>query len=522
MSETNAQSPQSAENEPLDPDAAEIAAVVMEEITAVAKERATDLTIETNVLDLGLDSLERMEIVNRLEERFGGRIPEQVLLEIETVREITSAVQTYLGEAAAQRAADADAEPTEDTYRFALMPEYVQLKQTMSLLAASGEVNPYFRPRQRVTRDTTIIDGKEVVNFASYNYLGMSGEPAVMEAAIEAVQRFGTSVSASRLVSGEITLHGELEQALADFVGAEDAIVFVGGHATNESTLGHLFGTGDLIVHDSLAHNSIIQGSILSGARRRAFPHNDWQELDKLLTDIRRQYRRVLVAIEGVYSMDGDYPELPRFIEVKKRHQCLLFVDEAHSMGVMGVNGQGIGEHFDVDPSDVDLWMGTLSKSFGSCGGYIAGCREVIEYLKYTAPGFVFAAGMPPANAAAALASLRLIQENPERVATCQARSALFLRLAKQRGLNTGLSRDTPVVPVILGNSLHALQASRQLYERGINVNPILYPAVEEKAARLRFFITAMHSMEQIRAAVDALAEVLIAIDPSYVREEGA
>jgi 7-keto-8-aminopelargonate synthetase-like enzyme len=298
----------------------------------------------------------------------------------------------------------------------------------------------------------------------------------------------------------------------------EDAICYVGGHATNESTIGHLFGPGDLIVHDSLAHNSIIQGAILSGARRRPFPHNDWRAVDELLAEIRRDYRRVLVVIEGVYSMDGDYPELPPFIEVKKKHKALLMIDEAHSLGALGKTGRGLTEQFGVNPREVDLLMGTLSKAMGSCGGYIAGSKELVEYLKYTSPGFVFSCGLPPAGAAAALASLRLLQREPERVARLQSNARLFLMLAKERGLDTGMSNNTPVVPIITGNSLHALMLSRAMFERGISVQPILYPAVEEEKARLRFFITAAHTEQQIRHTVDVLAEEVGKIDPRHLQ----
>jgi 8-amino-7-oxononanoate synthase len=347
----------------------------------------------------------------------------------------------------------------------------------------------------------------------------MSGDPVVSRAAKEAIDRFGTSCSASRLVSGEKTIHRQLEKAIAAWLGVEDAVVFVGGHATNETTIGHLFRSGDLILHDALAHNSIIQGAMLSGARRRAFPHNDWRTLDQILHDVRHVYHRVLVVIEGVYSMDGDFPDLPRFIEVCRKHQVFLMVDEAHSLGTMGPTGRGIGEHFGVDRSQVDIWMGTLSKSLGSCGGYIAGCRELVEYLKYTAPGFVYSVGMPPPNAAAALASLEVLAREPQRVQRLQAAAARFLARAQARHLNTGLSRQTPVIPIIVGNSLHALQLSQRLFERGINVQPILYPAVEEKAARLRFFITACHSDEQIDSTVDAVAEELARIAPEYFRQ---
>jgi len=379
--------------------------------------------------------------------------------------------------------------------------------------------NPFFKVHERVANNTTIIGGREMINFSSYNYVGMSGDPVVAAAARAAIDRYGTSVSASRLVSGETGLHRELERGIADFIGVDDAIVFVGGHSTNETTVGHLFGPGDLILHDALAHNSIVQGSILSRAQRRPFPHNNWRVVDKLLADLRGDYRRVLVAIEGVYSTDGDIPDLPRFIEVSKRHKAFLMVDEAHSAGVLGPHGRGIGEHFGVDPQDVDLWMGTLSKSFGSCGGYIAGCRAMVEYLKYTAPGFVYSVGISPANAAAALAAIRLLTGEPERVASLHERARLFLALARSRGLNTGLSHDSPIVPVILGDSLHCLRLSQAMFDRGINVQPILYPAVEERAARLRFFITASHTEEQIRHSIDVTAEEIERINPKYLGE---
>jgi 7-keto-8-aminopelargonate synthetase-like enzyme len=277
-----------------------------------------------------------------------------------------------------------------------------------------------------------------------------------------------------------------------------------------------MFGPGDLILHDALAHNSIVQGSILSGARRRPFPHNDWRELDRLLTELRGEYRRVLIAIEGVYSMDGDIPDLPRFIEIKKRHKAFLMIDEAHSVGVLGRRGRGIGEFYDVHPADVDIWMGTLSKALGSSGGYVAGNKELIEYLKYTAPGFVFSCGISPSATAAALAAIQLLEEEPERVANLRDRSKLFLTLAKQRGLNTGTSKDSPVVPIILGNSHLCLAVSQALAQRGISAMPILHPAVEEKAARLRFFINSNHTEEQIRYTIEVLAEELAKVSPTF------
>lgn len=472
------------------------------------------VTPKTSLAELGLDSLQRIELQSEIEEHFGGRIPPDVAPDLDTIEEVVAAVRAYLGRRPSQPA-PADIPP--ENYRFEHYPDYVALREKLDLLEHYGIRNPFFTPQEEASRDTVLIGGQRFISFASFNYIGMSGDAVVAQAAKDAIDRYGTSSSASRLVSGEKVLHGQLERAISDLLGTEATIAFVGGHSTNESTIGHLFGPGDLILHDALAHNSIVQGAKLSGAAMRPFPHNDWHTLDRVLNDVRGDYRRVLIAIEGVYSMDGDIADVPGFVHVKKRHKAFLLVDEAHSIGVLGRHGRGVAEHFDLHPADVDLWMGTLSKSFGSCGGYIAGQKELVEYLKYTAPGFVFACGMSPANAGAALAAVRLLEAEPERVATLEARSALFLRLAKQHGINTGMSHGTPIIPVILGNSLHSLQLSDRMSQRGINVQPILYPAVEESKARLRFFITSMHSEEQIRTTVEILAEELREIDPVYL-----
>jgi len=271
----------------------------------------------------------------------------------------------------------------------------------------------------------------------------------------------------------------------------------------------YLLGQGDLVIHDSLAHDSIMQGCMLSGATRRPFPHNDAAALDELLVQIRHQYRRVLIVIEGVYSQDGDIADLPGIIEVKRKHQALLMIDEAHSIGVLGATGGGIGEHFGVDRADVELWSGTMSKALAGCGGYVAGSRELVEFLKYTTPGFIYSVGMPPPTAAASLAAIRVMRGEPQHLVHLKAMSALFLELARDAGLDTGDSDGTPVIPCIVGSSALALQLSNALLHRGINANPILYPAVPEDKARLRFFVTSCHSEEQIRYVVKVLAEEL-------------
>mgnify|MGYP001588445006 CR=1 FL=1 len=242
---------------------------------------------------------------------------------------------------------------------------------------------------------------------------------------------------------------------------------------------------------------------------RRSFPHNNLAALDALLADVRGQFERALIAVEGHYGMDGDTADLPALVELKRRHGCFLMVDEAHALGVLGPTGKGLHEHHRVPGCDVDIWMGTLSKTLAGCGGYIAGERALVELLKYTAPGFVYSVGIAPPLAAAALAALQTMLKEPERVARLQHNAALLLRLARAAGIDTGSSQGHAIVPAIVGSSLKAARLSKALFERGINVQPIVHPAVEEKAARLRFFVSHRHSQAQLEEAVSAVRELL-------------
>ena len=388
-------------------------------------------------------------------------------------------------------------------------PECAALEERLAGLEAAGLENPFLQPNEQVRGRAARVGGREVVSFTSFDYLGLAGHPEVTNAAKEAIDRFGCSASASRMVGGNNTILDDLDAELAEFLGTERAVVFPCGYGTNASLFNHLFGAGDLILYDELAHNSIMQGASASKAGKRSFRHNDYEQLDGLLRDLRSQYKRVVVAIEGVYSMDGDYPDLPRFIEVKQRHSALLYVDEAHSLGTMGPEGRGICDFFGVDPAEGDLWMGTISKALGAGGGYLAGGERLIRYLRYTTPAFVFSTACSPPNAAAALEGLRVLRREPWRITRLRERSELFLKLAADCDLDTGSSSDTPVIPVIVGSSSRAMLVSQLLLQRGINARPILYPAVRETAARVRFFITSEHSEEQIVQAVEAVSDVL-------------
>lgn len=377
---------------------------------------------------------------------------------------------------------------------FANHPALVELRMLTAAAQRFGIGNPFFKVHEGRGGSVTSIEGKEYLNFSHYNYLGLNGHPEVNAAAAAAIERYGTSVGASRLVAGERPIQRELEKELAAIYGVDDCVVFVSGHATNVNTIGTLFEPGDLILHDSLIHNSVLEGIKLSGATRRSFPHNDLKALEALLASLRSQYRRVLIVAEGLYSMDGDLPDLPVLVDIKQRYGALLMVDEAHALGVLGPTGRGSAEYHRLSGNDVDIWMGTLSKTLAGCGGYIAASRDVVDILKSSAPGFVYSVGIAPPLAATSLAALRIMLREPERVRHLGERGALFLDLARKAGLNIGNAQGYAVIPIILGSSRKAITLSNQLFAEGINVQPIIHPAVEEKAARLRFFVSALHS----------------------------
>ncbi len=492
------------------------ASLVLAEVSRTGVFPLADLSEDmTLVTGLGFDSLMLQELAVNIGKRAPGFRSEDLFAPELTVGGLIALLDPNRARPAAPapppshgaRAAEwpADAASVDD------FPEVAVFEQRLETVTASGAAFPYFRVHEGTVRDTTVIGDRSYLSFGSYNYLGISGHPAVNEAVHRAVERYGTSVSASRVLSGERELTVRLERALTDFLGVDDCLTLVSGHATNVTAIGHLVGAGDLVLHDALAHDSILQGCALSGAARRPFAHNDADALEHLLRLNRSRFRRVLIVVEGAYSMDGDLADLPAVIELKKRYGALLMVDEAHSIGTVGEHGRGVGEFFGVDRSDVDLWMGTLSKSFASCGGYLGGSARTVRWLRHTLPGFVYSVGLTPANAAAALAATELIAAEPERVRALRRNAALFLGLAAAAGLATGSSADTPIVPVLLGDSARTLHVADRLFARGVIADPIFHPAVEEGLSRLRFFLTCEHREDDIRRAVAAVAEEVAA-----------
>lgn len=392
---------------------------------------------------------------------------------------------------------------------FSTLPGYDELRLQRSIGDKLGLENPYFRVQEGRLGARTQIGGRELLNFSCYDYLGLNGHPEIVDAAKTAIDRYGISASASRHVAGERAVHRSLERALAKLYSAEDALLFVSGYATNVSVIGQIAGPKDLVISDSAVHNSAVVGSVLSGAARRSFAHNDLDNLEQILSTIRNKFERVLIVVEGLYSMDGDYPDLPRLIDIKKRFHAWLMIDEAHALGVMGRRGHGIAEHFGTDPQDVDIWMGTVSKTLAGCGGYIAGSAILVDYLRCMAGAFVYSVGMPPAIAASVLKALELMHREPERVAKLQANGAFFKKYAKEKGLDTGSGKGLAVAPIIVGDSIATVMLSQELFERGVNVLPVLYPAVPVKTSRLRFFLTAMHTAQDIERAIDTTVEVM-------------
>ena len=428
---------------------------------------------------------------------------------------LSASARLALVQRLARRREGQEAQAAADPRGFGAVQNVKDWELVRDAMDALGIESPFFRTHEGRAGAHTIIAERELVNFGSYDYLGLNGDPRLHAAAAEAMARYGISASASRLVSGERPVHAEFERKLAVHYGAEAALAFVSGHATNVTVIGHLMGPRDLILHDAAIHNSCVEGARLSGARRVPFAHNDLANAAREMKAARRGAGRALILVEGHYSMDGDVPDLAGFVRLAREYDAWLMVDDAHGLGVVGATGKGVFEVAGVDPSDVDIWMGTLSKTLCACGGYIAAKAELVDWLRHTAPGFVYSVGLPPPLAASAMAALDILHAEPWRVKKLQANARLFRDLCRARRLDTGASAGLGIVPVVLGSSVRAARVSAALMKRGVNALPIVFPAVPEGAARLRFFLSAEHSGEDVRRAVEALAaaEVVAPVD---------
>ncbi|HAV78723.1 MAG TPA: 8-amino-7-oxononanoate synthase [Anaerolineae bacterium] len=350
------------------------------------------------------------------------------------------------------------------------------------------------------------VDGKNVLNFCSNNYLGLANHPKLVEAAKEATKKYGVGPAAVRSIAGTMDLHVQLEQRLAKFKGAEDVITFQSGFTANLGTIPALVGKGDVIFSDRLNHASIIDGCRLSGAKIVAYEHNDAGALEDAIKEHASNFRRALIVTDGVFSMDGDVAPLPALYEVAKKYDIMLMVDDAHGEGVLGKGGRGIVDHFNLH-GKIDVEVGTMSKAFGVMGGMVAGKKEIIEWLRQRGRPFLFSSAVTAPDAAACLAAVDLLEESTELVDKLWANAKFFKEEMGKLGFDTGAS-ETPITPVMLGDAPLAQQFSRDLFEEGVFAMAIGFPTVPQGKARIRVMISAAHDNDDLGKGLDAFAKV--------------
>ncbi|MFJ1269621.1 aminotransferase class I/II-fold pyridoxal phosphate-dependent enzyme [Legionella lytica] len=450
-----------------------------------------DICPDTNLAEYGLSSIHAIALTGELASKLQVELDYVTLFELQNINNIIKYVADCLS-----KKSNSSMVVKKDESLFSSVDEQLNLFSNLDL---------YFGQISGFPNSTITIEQQKYLNFSSYNYLGFAHDRDIMEATIEALKTYGTSASASRLVGGQRTIHSQLEQTIAAFLQVDDALVFNSGHGTNVTTIGHLMKSGDLILLDEFSHNSLVLGAKLSGAILKFFSHNNVDSLYELLSEYSDQYNKVLVVTEGVFSMDGDIAPLDEYVSLKTEFDFYLYVDEAHSLGVLGSCGGGIGEYLSIERSSVDIWMGTLSKAMASCGGYIAGSQQLIKYLKYTCPGFVYSCALSPADTAAALASIEKLQREPNRVQHVRRLSDYLVGELKRCSIDVGLNHGTPIVPIVVGSEERAMHLCSALRKRNIYLHAIVPPVIADEQSRLRVFINYDHSYEDINALVAAL-----------------
>lgn len=382
------------------------------------------------------------------------------------------------------------------TRRMAILAERVKLMRDHDLYF-------YNQPIQEVLGGSkVIVNGREMGMYASYSYLGLVGHPRINEAAKKAVDKYGTGTHGVRTLAGSLTLHTELEETIAEFKNAEAAITYTSGYVTNLTVISTLLGRGDFVISDKLNHASIVDGCLMSGAEFRRFKHNDMADLENRLKAVPTGSTALVIA-DAVFSMDGDVIDLPNVSALCRKYNAYLMMDEAHSVGVLGKTGRGIEEHFDMLGS-VDIKMGTLSKTIPSVGGYVAGKKELIDFLRHGSRAYIFSAALPPAQAAAANESFKVILDEPWRIEKLNQNTQQFIGGLKGLGFDTMLS-TTAIVPVLCGTDEKAYSLTQAAQNQDVFVLPVVSPAVPEGLARLRATVLASHEPEEINRAMEII-----------------
>ncbi|MCF7931185.1 MAG: pyridoxal phosphate-dependent aminotransferase family protein [Acholeplasmataceae bacterium] len=369
---------------------------------------------------------------------------------------------------------------------------------------------PYFH--ELTSKQDTVVhmEGKEMIMIGSNNYLGLTSHPEVIQASIEATLKYGTGVSGSRFLNGTLNLHRELEEELAAFLNKEDVSIFGTGFQSNLAIISGIAGRNDIIFSDKENHASIYDGTRLSYAEVIRFEHSDMKDLEEKLAKAPESKGKLIIT-DGVFSMSGDIAKLPEIVQLAKKYSARVMVDDAHGLGVMGEGGRGTAEHFGLE-KEVDIIMGTFSKSLASLGGYMAAERDVIEYIRHNSRPYIFSAALPPANTAAALAALRILKREPQRVKDLAAIAEYMRQGLKARGLKIRDSK-TPIIPIFTYMPLRTMLACNQLFEQGVYVNPVIPPATPIGECLIRTSYTATHTKEQMDIAIDKIANVLKSLE---------
>jgi 8-amino-7-oxononanoate synthase len=362
----------------------------------------------------------------------------------------------------------------------------------------------YMQPAEAIDGMQVTINGRTMLQFASYAYLDLLGHPKIKAAAKAAVDEFGSGTHGVRILAGTTRLHVELEETIARFKGTTAAVAYASGYVANLATISSLVGRNDFVFSDKLNHASIVDGCLLSRAKFVRVAHNDMEDLERQLSKAPQSAGKLVVA-DAVFSMDGDVINLPEMSRLCRKYAALLMVDEAHSVGVLGETGRGIEEHFGLE-SVIDVKMGTLSKTIPSIGGYVAGSQDLVTFLRHTARAFVFSAALPPASTAAAKAAFEVIEDEPERVQALRRNVDYFIKGLQERGFNT-LNTETPIVPIIAGADERAWMMAKLSQEQGVFVLPVVSPAVPANSSRLRANVTAGHTLDEIEYAMNVFEE---------------
>ncbi len=488
--------------------------IVHEVIVRWLREEASidvkQIDFDAPLFELGIDSLGAATIGNQLETITGKVLNPDVLYELETINELAEHLDSLRvmkprdtekaqAEPIASRCVDSAASAAGQA---GLIQRYALLNRRVKRLKNEGR---YFFETEISQHDGAwvVADGKRMLMLGSYEYLGLLGHPKLKQAAINTIEEYGTGHHGARLLTGTTTVHRALERKLADFMQTEDAVAYSSGYVTNLSTISSLVGAGDYVIGDQLNHASIMDGCRMSGATFWEFRHNDMRSLAELLEQA--DGGRTLVVVDAVFSMDGDIIDLPAVVELCKKHGAMLMVDEAHSLGVLGAMGRGVQEHFGLNPDDIDVKMGTLSKTFAGGGGFVAAPEEITTFLRHHARGYIFSGALAASHASAAIAAIEVLEQEPELVNQLQRNVAYYLSGLKVLGFDTSKS-VTPIVPIMTRDDETALEMTRLCRGEGLLVIPVCYPAVPMDAPRLRTCVSAIHTSDDIDLALNILA----------------